>query len=150
MSAFLSSVPNQLSTKQTALLCTIFSNTQNKILLSLTHQHPHKDRHTAAEINVYCRTTAALKKQAAHINYYNNVNNCRQHFYQRNWTCCLQYKCLVLLWCYKGTVTVHIIKAYVGLEVERHSFLISALAQGKQSASTQGHFSPWKDLVLPV
>ena len=150
MSAFLSSVPNQLSTKQTALLCTIFSNTQNKIVLSLTHHHHISIGTQQQRLTVYCRTTAALKKQAAHINYYNNVNNCRQHFYQRNWTCCLQYKCLALLWCYKGTVTVHITKAYVGVEVQLHSFLILALAQDEQSASTQAHLTPWKALVVSV
>jgi len=37
---------------------------------------------------------------------------------------------------------VHIIKGYVGVEVELQSFLISALALGEQSASTQGHFTP--------
>jgi len=36
---------------------------------------------------------------------------------------------------------VHIMMAYVGVEIELHSFFTSELDQDKQSASSQGHFT---------
>jgi hypothetical protein len=54
--------PNPLPTRDTALLCTIFSNTQNKIWLSLTHHYSHKHKHSDAEFRIYCRTSAALRQ----------------------------------------------------------------------------------------
>jgi hypothetical protein len=41
-------------------------------------------------------------------------------------------------------------KAYGGVEVQSHSFLISALAGGEWSASPPGRFTPGKETRYPL
>jgi hypothetical protein len=44
----------------------------------------------------------------------------------------------------KTVVSVHVMKAHGGVEVQLHSFLTSPLNEGEESASRPSHFNPGK------
>ena len=52
--------------------------------------------------------------------------------------------------CKSNVIPTHTIKAYRGLGVYLHSFLISALDGGQWPASCRGRFTPAKEPSLPT
>jgi len=54
----------------------------------------------------------------------------------------------VYLW--GETVHLHIMKLYVGVEVQLHSFLTSAIDGGEWSASRSGRFAPNEGALYPL